>query len=86
MIGMLAAILLLTAIASAEGMIYVKDGIALGGTDPVAYFEAGEPVQGSANFTYGWPGAQWHFASAKHRDMFAGNPEAESSTSMPACG
>jgi hypothetical protein len=36
MIGMLAAILLLPAIASAEGRIYVKDGVALGGTDPVA--------------------------------------------------
>lgn len=53
-LGMLVAILLLPAIASAEGRIYIKEGVALGGTDPVAYFETGEPVQGSANYTHEW--------------------------------
>jgi len=75
-IGMLAAFLLLPAVASAEGKIFVKDGVALGGTDPVAYFEVGEPVQGSASHTHEWRGAQWHFANAEHRERFAETPEA----------
>lgn len=74
-LGMLAAFLLLPAVVSAEGRIFMTNGVALGGTDPVAYFVAGKPVQGSANYTHEWRGAQWHFASAEHRDMFAGNPE-----------
>lgn len=54
--GMPAAILL-PAIASAEGRNYLKDGVALGGTDAVACFEAGELVQGAANHTHEWRGA-----------------------------
>lgn len=75
-IGILTAILLLPAIAKAEGQIYTKEGVALGGTDPVAYFVAGEPVQGSASHTHEWRGAQWQFSSAENRDLFAENPEA----------
>lgn len=75
-LGLLATFLLLPMVASAEGTIYTEDGVALGGTDPVAYFEAGEPVQGSADYSHEWRGAQWHFASAEHRDMFAEDPEA----------
>ncbi|MCC5859331.1 MAG: hypothetical protein JJT90_14320 [Ectothiorhodospiraceae bacterium] len=75
-LGILAAILLLPALAGAEGMIYTKDGVALGGTDPVAYFEVGEPVQGSADHSHAWRGTLWHFANAEHRDRFAAEPEA----------
>ncbi len=75
-LGMLAAIVLLPAVASAEGTIYTEDGVALGGTDPVAYFEVGEPVQGSADYSHEWRGALWHFANVEHRDSFAENPEA----------
>lgn len=75
-LGILAALLLLSTVASAEGKIYATGGVALGGTDPVAYFEVGEPVQGSATYSHEWRDVQWHFASAEHRELFAENPEA----------
>jgi YHS domain-containing protein len=49
---------------------------ALGGYDPVAYFEQGKPVKGSSEFTVDHNGAQWRFASAAHRDLFVAKPEA----------
>jgi YHS domain-containing protein len=50
-------------------------GVAIKGYDPVAYFNDGKPVKGSAQFTHQWNGATWQFASAEHRDQFAKSPE-----------
>ena len=64
---------------SAAAKIYVKDGVAIGGADPVAYFNSdlaeGDFVEGSADYTHEWAGATWQFASAENRDAFAANPE-----------
>jgi len=49
--------------------------VAIKGYDPVAYFTDGEPVEGKSEHSYEWHGAEWHFASAEHRDMFAADPE-----------
>lgn len=49
-------------------------GTAIDGTDPVAYFTEGRPVEGSSEFTYEWNGATWRFASAGNRDTFAAAP------------
>ncbi|NEQ95749.1 MAG: YHS domain-containing protein [Cyanothece sp. SIO2G6] len=54
---------------------YVEDGVAIEGTDPVAYFTESAPVQGSDQFAYEWSGAVWHFASVENRDLFVANPE-----------
>jgi YHS domain-containing protein len=54
---------------------YVEDGVAIKGTDPVAYFTEGQPLPGRAEFEYEWQGATWRFASAENRDLFANNPE-----------
>ncbi len=54
---------------------YVKDGAAIGGTDPVAYFTEGKPVAGSDEFTATHDGVTWKFSSAEHRDMFKAEPE-----------
>ncbi|NJK72670.1 MAG: YHS domain protein [Synechococcaceae cyanobacterium SM2_3_60] len=51
-------------------------GIAIQGTDPVAYFTLGEPTPGMAEFSYTWMDATWYFSSAAHRDAFIANPEA----------
>ncbi len=56
--------------------IFAEDGIAIRGTDPVAYFTEGRPVQGVQDYAYEWQGVTWLFANAKHRDLFASNPEA----------
>ena len=50
-------------------------GTAIDGTDPVAYFTEGKPVEGSAEFKHEWNGATWRFSSAENRDLFAANPE-----------
>ena len=53
-------------------------GIAIDGTDVVAYFTQSAPVPGSSEFSHEWGGATWLFSSAENRDLFASNPEAYS--------
>jgi YHS domain-containing protein len=53
----------------------ILSSTAVGGYDPVAYFDEGKPVAGKSAFTYSWKGATWRFASAKNRDAFKANPE-----------
>ncbi|MEO1590775.1 MAG: YHS domain-containing (seleno)protein [Cyanobacteria bacterium J06632_22] len=52
-----------------------ENGLAIRGTDPVAYFTEGAAVPGRAEFSYRWGNATWQFSSAAHRDQFAANPE-----------
>ena len=52
-----------------------SSGIALKGYDPVAYHTVGKPVEGSQPISYRWRDATWRFASVKHRDLFAADPE-----------
>lgn len=61
--------------ALAEGRIFTRDGLAIGGTDPVAYFTQGKPVQGSPGYQLEWRNATWQFVSAEHRDRFQAAPE-----------
>lgn len=50
-------------------------GVAIDGTDPVAYFTESRPVKGSKQFSLEWNGATWRFASAEHRERFRAEPE-----------
>ena len=58
--------------------VYIESssGLAIRGTDPVAYFTQEKAVEGSSEFEYEWQGATWRFASAEHQQKFAENPEA----------
>lgn len=49
-------------------------GIAIKGYDPVAYFTKGRAMKGSEAFAHEWLGETWHFANARHRDLFAADP------------
>ena len=60
---------------SATSALFVQDGVAIAGADPVAYFTEKAYVPGSADYTYDWQGATWQFSSAENRDLFAKNPE-----------
>ncbi|MEM7527077.1 MAG: YHS domain-containing (seleno)protein [Pseudomonadota bacterium] len=61
---------------AAEDPVYQSlFGTAIDGTDPVAYFTEGRPVDGSSDFKHEYNGATWLFASAENRDLFAANPE-----------
>ena len=55
--------------------VNAEGGVAVRGTDVVAYVTEGRPVVGRAEFTHAWRGADWRFASAANRDRFATDPE-----------
>lgn len=55
--------------------IYVVNGKAIGGYDPVAFFSSGKAVKGNEKFAYSWHGAQWLFATAQNLDSFKASPE-----------
>jgi YHS domain-containing protein len=58
-------------LARASEVINVdKNGLALQGYDPVAYFTDSKPVKGSPDFTATYKGATYQFVSAEHREMF----------------
>jgi YHS domain-containing protein len=61
--------------ARADGKVFAENGIAVRGTDVVAYFRDGRPVAGSPELTHAWQGVTWRFASAANRDAFAADPE-----------
>lgn len=52
-----------------------KDGLALQGYDPVAYFTDHKPVKGAKTHVSQHRGATYRFASADHRAQFDAAPE-----------
>jgi len=50
--------------------------LAAGGYDPVAYFKAGKPVEGKAQFTTEYKGATWRFSSEENLNAFKADPAA----------
>lgn len=56
------------------GEFYGKDGVAVSGYDPVAYFKEGRPVKGSPQHNAEYRGSVFHFSSQAHRDDFAADP------------
>ncbi|MGH7230597.1 MAG: YHS domain-containing (seleno)protein, partial [Nitrospiraceae bacterium] len=75
-IANLAAMLLLAAISASAlaGDFYEKDGVAIKGYDPVAYFTDNRPIKGSPKFKAEYKGTVFHFVSQSNRDAFAANP------------
>ena len=57
------------------GEYFEPGGIAIRGTDPVAYFKENRPVKGSESFTATHRGSVFRFASAANRDAFVAAPE-----------
>ncbi len=60
---------------AAEPEIFAVDGLAIRGTDPVAYFDGGGPVAGRPEDALMWRGATWLFANAANRARFEAEPE-----------
>lgn len=48
---------------------------AIYGYDTVAYFTENKAVRGKKTNSYAWRGADWHFASTAHRELFIADPE-----------
>jgi YHS domain-containing protein len=51
-----------------------KDGVAIKGYDPVAYFTDAKPVKGDERFTSTHEGATYRFASEEHKKLFDADP------------
>lgn len=64
---------------AAAGKIWFEGGLfgsaAVRGYDVVAYFTQSKPVEGKRNISHRWNDAEWRFATAENRDLFAANPE-----------
>ena len=71
----LGALLFLAALPALAGDYYEKNGAALAGHDPVAYFTEGKPLQGDAAITYVHKGSTFRFTTAANRDAFAAQPD-----------
>ena len=52
----------------------VFEDAAVSGYDPVAYFKAGAPVEGSKMFEHKYNGATWRFANADNLAAFKADP------------
>ncbi|MCA1409102.1 hypothetical protein I6F26_26590 [Ensifer sp. IC3342] len=74
MFGLAAALGVPSAFAGDEVNTGYFGGVAIMGYDPVAYFTEGRAVRGSEEFSYEWLGTPWHFANAKHREIFISDP------------
>lgn len=74
-VAMVASLLSPQPAAAKEPVYQTFLGTAIDGTDPVAYFTEGRPVEGSTSFTHEWNGATWRFVSAENRDKFKAAPE-----------
>lgn len=51
-----------------------KNGIAIQGYDPVAYFESNKPVQGNKEITANYQDAVYYFSSKENKETFLKNP------------
>lgn len=71
-----AVVLALTVAAAtaAAGEFFERDGIALSGYDPVAFFTVGQPTRGTAEYKAEYKGSTFHFASQANRDAFVADP------------
>ncbi|MCC1494342.1 YHS domain-containing (seleno)protein [Cognatishimia sp. F0-27] len=59
---------------AAEPEIYAERGIAIDGSDPVAYFAEQGPVPGQRGTALDWKGATWRFANAENAARFKTDP------------
>lgn len=69
------AIVVLSPAAYAQtAPVYAENGVAVDGTDVVAYFTENRPVKGDPSISHNWNGSTWNFSSVENRDSFAQDP------------
>ncbi|MEM7363814.1 MAG: YHS domain-containing (seleno)protein [Pseudomonadota bacterium] len=66
-----------TTVFADEDPIYTSffSNVAVGGYDPVAYFEEGRPIEGDAMYSLQYKGAEFRFSSEQNLTLFRANPE-----------
>ncbi len=55
--------------------VFISNGKAIKGYDPVAFFTDSKAIKGIDSFSYVWNEATWLFASENHLNEFKLNPE-----------
>jgi len=79
LLKLLTSLLALTFSISALAVDPIETGTfnnhAIYGYDTVAYFTDNKAVKGKKTINYAWRGADWHFSSAEHRELFITDPE-----------
>lgn len=62
-------------VAGGKTLVFTDSkGVALGGYDPISYFESGKPMMGDAKIEATFNGALYHFTSQEHRATFEKDP------------
>lgn len=62
-------------LAIAADINKTREGVAIDGYDPTAYFTESRPVKGDPANSFKWAGATWYFASKQGRELFAKDPK-----------
>ncbi len=77
-LGLITTIAIAASIHAADGgktlVLKTKQGLAVQGYDPVAYFTQNKPVKGVAKFSSDYDGAKYLFTSTDHKALFDANP------------
>lgn len=55
--------------------VFISNGKAIRGYDPVAFFNESKPVKGNDSLNFEWNSATWNFSSEKNLNLFKSNPE-----------
>ena len=50
-------------------VFYQRNGVAIKGTDTVAYFTEGKAVKGDKKYSYKWGNTTWWFKNQQNRDL-----------------
>lgn len=74
-VSMLLLVMVTAAVAEKRLVNVDRNGLALKGYDPVAYFTENRPVKGDAKFQSTFNGATYYFASAANKKTFEGDPK-----------
>ncbi len=76
LLSIIVLIVAMTGQASGQVPAYFsKDGIAIRGYDPVAYFTEKTPVEGKKEFSFTWQGTEWRFKNEANLATFKSTPE-----------
>jgi hypothetical protein len=76
LVGPLAATPALAGVPGSKSEVNLDaHGVALGGYDPVAYFDSGRPTHGLETIAASYGGARYLFASEAHRKTFLLDPQ-----------
>ena len=71
----LVSVMVFSACSNSSEVYSDKEGIAINGYDPVAYFTENTPVLGRSELEYSWRGATWRFSNEQHLKQFQTEPD-----------